>query len=146
MIIQPCLHFLTFLSHPESQSLGFGPWGPERWEEPASTGYDTLFFLAVIPLHKWTLLSILPHFTRLGSGPLRPPVGWGDSIPPFSRQRGQGLRVQTWHVLSRLYTLQMKMQNCWTFLKERWRVMKNTDARSVSKEGQRIKLCCHQLH
>ncbi len=80
------------------QSLGFGPWGPERWEEPTSTGYDILFFLTVIPLHKWTLLSILPLFTRLGSGPLRPPAGWGDSIHPFNRQRGQGLRMQTWHV------------------------------------------------
>lgn len=110
MIIQPCLHFLAFFSHPESQSLGFGPWGPERWEEPTSTGYDILFFLTVIPLHKWTLLSILPLFTRLGSGPLRPPAGWGDSIHPFSRQRGQGLRMQTWHVFSRLSALQMKMQ------------------------------------
>lgn len=109
MIIQPCLHFLAFLSHPESQSLGFGTWVPEWWEEPSSTGYDTLFFLAVIPLHTSTLLSILPFFTRFGLGPLRPPAGWGDSIPAFSRQRGQGLRVQTWHAFSLFSSLQMQM-------------------------------------
>lgn len=100
MIIQPCLHSLAFLSHPESQSLCFGTWGPERWEEPSSTGYDTLLFLAFIPLHTCTLLSILPFFTRFGPGPLGPPAGWGDSIPAFSGQRGQGLRVQTWHAFS----------------------------------------------
>lgn len=142
MIIQPCLHFLAFLSHPESQSLGFGPWGPERWEEPSSTGDDTLFFLAVIPLHTWTLLSIRPLFSWLGSGPLRPPAGWGDSIPPFSRQRGQGLCMQTWHVFSSLSALQMKLQKLLDLPEG---AMKR-DARSVPKEGQWIKFCCHQLH
>lgn len=110
MIIQPCLHSLAFLSHPESQSLRFGSWGPERWVEPSSTGYDTLFFLAVIPLHTCTLLSILPFFTRFGPGPLRPPAGWGDSIPAFSGQRGQGLRVQTGHAFSLFSSLQEQMQ------------------------------------
>jgi len=75
MIIQPCLHSLAFLTHPESQSLGFGTMVPERGEEPSSTDYDTLFFLTVIPLHMSILLSILPFFTRFGPGSLRPPAG-----------------------------------------------------------------------